>query len=320
MTDTQAPTGYVLELVPETDEELVSLLQLDKHTTIEGNVAEIFTESRLVSPVLGTTLSQFSWWFHSEEGEQYKASAVSELDAGAWPHLPEHEHLIGRAVREAVAGLRIVTFRNGEFGGHEVSQGFIRKAVRLLRPHPMTTLSPDSERDPERHEKAAEWLAQHGLLRAVGLQRLFANFFAPDCYMWDLDCIGVYRNQVIAFDYKHKYPDSQDKLGANGGISRLYRHLHSCGIPVIYIALKKNRKDRSRSAVDMLAAAPPEWYVCNARIFSESGSTLENRSGTAYDGGTPQRSKGVHVDQFTLVRTASELREFLDSCIERKFL
>jgi len=319
MTDLRIPTGYILEKVPESDEELVSLLKLDKHSTIEGNVAEIFTENRLVRPVLEGRLSQFAWWFHSEKWGQYKASAVSELDARAWPDLPEYEHQIGRAVRDAVSGVRIVTFRNGEFGAHEVSDDLIGKEVRLLEQHPMTTLSPEEARNPELLGKAVKRLADHGVLRQVGLQRLYANFFGPAHPMWDLDCIGVYRGQVIAFDYKHKYPDSQEKLGANGAISRLYYHLLNRGIPVIYITLDKPRKNRPQSAVDMLDAGPHEWYVCNARIFSESNWVMQNRNGTAYDGGTPEGSKGARLDQFTLVRTATEFREFLDMCIECKF-
>lgn len=308
--------GHTLLKVPETDEELVELLKLDKHTTIEGNVAEIFTEAQLVEPVLGDRLSRFSWWFHSEKWGEYMASAVSELGAETWPQLPPYEHQIGRAVRDAVTGLRIVTFKNCAFRANDVAQDRIKKECRLLEQHDMTTLAPNSERNPERVEKASKKLAEHGLLRQVGLQRLYANFFAPDSAMWDIDCIGIYRDRVIAFDYKHKYPDKDEKLGANDAISRLYRHLDRRGILVIYITLNKPVKNPSQSAVDMLDTESPSWYVCNARIFSESDTVMPNRRGTAYNGGTPKSSKGVRLEQLTLVRTADEFRQFLDTCID----
>jgi len=300
--------------MPVTEADYAEILFADKHTTIEGIAAEVFTEMSLLVPIL-EGISRFGWWFDSTS-ESYNATALSKMDHVDLRSLPEFERTIAAKVRTSVKNMSVALFSEKSLTCYSAKTGSIKPSTgRALQSHLMSTVTGPLDRDARRLEKALAWLKQHELLSTFGVQRLYANFFAPR-YIWDIDYLGMYKGRVIAFDIKHKYPSHDGQLGANGAISKLYEFLSRQGILVVYIVLLKPKQAANESPVDLLRGTSSKWLACNAQSFASSEDQLKNKSGTGLAGDVPGNSRSISIEKFRTLQTPEDLRSFLDDCLD----
>ncbi|WP_157651829.1 hypothetical protein [Burkholderia ubonensis] len=308
-----------LKGIPETDEHFAKLLFADKHTTIEGSAAEAFTEKRLVRPAFGNALSSVGWWFHRSNDDGYGVSAVSCIDPVRLRTDEPIERTLAKRLRMIVPDFHWIFFDGASYVSRSVEIDSISRRFDRLQCKLMENTAGPKERDPLRLQKAVDRLRYEGVLRDFAIQRLYANFFSRIKWIWDIDGLLLYKDVLVAFDYKFKYPARNGEVGANEGMADVYQFLEKCGALVVYLLLKK-ADDKNVSPITLLDSNDQEWLACDASSFHENSKRLENVEGTGYRGEKPNRSRSIPLERFVSIKKPEELRAFVDKCLEAKGL
>lgn len=318
-TDMELINSVRLTGVPKTDEHFGSLLFSDKHTTIEGNAAEAFTEKRLVRPAFGSALSSVGWWFHRSKDDGYGVSAVSCIDPVSLRTEEPIEHALAKRLQKVIPDFHWIFFDGEGYVSRHVGGDSISRVRNRLKCRLMENAAGPQERDPQRLQMAIKYLRDEDVLRTFSIQRLYANFFSPFKWIWDIDGLLLYKNSLVAFDYKFKYPAKNGEIGVNGGMADVYQFLDKCNVLVVYLLLKKSN-DKNLSPVAFLDGGDQKWFVCDASSFHKDNNHLNNIEGTGYRGERPNKSRSISLGRFVEISQPEELRSFVDKCLEARGL
>lgn len=307
--------------------DIVELFYADKHSTIEGAVAEAFTEQELVAPVFNNSLVNSGWWFGSDKWNQWYVHAVSEINPKNLREI-EIENKVITTFKNKFDNVNWVfcDSHNNNYVRYSIGDDKFKKGKIYagyneyhMQPKTMTTVAENKYRSSERIIKAAKELVKFNALKSRAVQRLYANLFFPYKYIYDMDAIGVYRNNTFVFDYKHKYPSNAsgvEEIGANSGISNLYDYLDSLGFKVVYLVWIKHDKNSNTPVSNYIDYGKHEWWACDAASFKNTNKRLSNKKGTGLSGDKPNSSKSLTENDFKKIYDADGLKEFLDFMIE----
>lgn len=308
------PCERVADLDLGRDKDCIQILLRDKHGRLEGLCAEILFEKELIAPAFAEYST--GWWVARGDGK-YRVAHVTE---SGHPVSPIEDDIYRLFLRHGVSLVRL------EFDAterilrrHALSVGpagsVVQRNAAQVQP---TTRSPPqvpyaAERDAERSDKAIKYLKTMGALRSSAISRLIANCFVHSRALWDIDAVVRYRNTLISFETKQKYPSRKGKFGINEGLTGMFSFLERCDLRVIHIILTKPVWDTSVSAVDLVTlpvyAGKSVWIATESHNIGRTGSKTDAPSRTSIDGRTQLRTDDLEVSDFHYLGIQGKLKK-----------
>jgi hypothetical protein len=236
------------------DRHLEAILLRDKHTRIEG----ICTENLFVNELIKNTFREFSvgWWFKLKNNSYNVIKFVPKLAAVKDIDLFILDYFKSRGVNSFIVCfddlekdffyIDYMQIRGDNFPklGDKLKVRFPKKR-EVYPPIPKET-----ERNVHRMEQAVRMLKSLNVLRKSALERVFANCWLASGPYWDIDSFVRYKDKIIAFEVKQKYPTAQGTFGLNVGLAKLFSFLSSLGIEVVHIILTKPVRNYKIPAID----------------------------------------------------------------------
>lgn len=230
--------------------DLKKILFRDKHTRIEGLCTEHLFREEIINGVFEKSTSGF--WFSLKNNNfnvtkfLVNVADITDLDYQVLNYFLEHK-----------VTTWVVFFDKSEKDFYYLKYTNENKNnldFSIKSPYPKNPkkafIPKSSERNEDRLLQACELLNNYNSLFSSAIERTFANCWLGNGSFWDVDCFTFYKDQLIAFEVKQKYPTAKGTFGLNTGLVKLFTFLTSIGVKVIHIILTKPINDDKIPAID----------------------------------------------------------------------
>jgi hypothetical protein len=254
-------------------QDVLDALKVDGHGRLEGAYFEAFTISALLRPTFGEEIST-GWWFasgssnrlllfkllHSEPTALDTAFLNIILDdPNITPYLVRYELRspgISFRAREATRGMR------ESYGDAEalVSRLAATEARRSVIKNPPANADPGRQIE-SRLARVTEAVSGLGTLyvKQLLVERMFVNQILNKYYryIYDLDAVVGYKDRIVGFELKRKYPEPATEFGINQGLVTFFLQVIRV-IDVYHVILNSACWNKATSPLDMFSNAQVE--------------------------------------------------------------
>jgi hypothetical protein len=268
----------------ENESDYITILKRDKHTRLEG----LCTEYLFIDEIIKNKFENFSsgYWFSLKNNLFNITKVLTNIDDFKELDYKILNFFLKNNVstwvvyfNESLKLFEYIKYTNEIQNNIDFSKGLSYPKSKKIPFLPKIT-----ERNIARQEQAIEFLANRNALKKVALERAFANFWLGSGSFWDIDCFTFYKEKLIAFEVKQKYPTAKGTFGLNTGVANLFGFLSSLKIEVIHIILTKPINDEQIHAIDFYTKneyiAKSNWIATkfSNEILSNNTSTAPNKT------------------------------------------
>lgn len=179
----------------------------------------------------------------------------------------------------------------------------------------------DSEIEKKNMEKSLRFLEDKDLLKKIAIQRVFANCFLnyKKFFYCDVDAFLIYKDKLLAFEVKQKFPAEENYFGLSVGLIKLFNFLDTIGIECVYSVLQKTYHNKTKTSID---------YNTMSELFSEQkwvavkykkqllGKKRLGGSNDGIFGGQGSCYRGIDVNWFTHLKNFNSENNFLNKFLD----
>jgi hypothetical protein len=272
MTD---PCQNLLSIDFSNDEDLKNILLRDKHTRIEGLCTEMFFYEQILKNNFRETSS--GWWF----GLKNNTYTVTKI-ASSLLNLKNIDFELLELFSKVNTAVFIIVFSESDKDffylkyQHGKKESILKEweigKKRYPKNNQQASIPPEEQRNPHRLNQAIQFLQEQNAIKKCAIERMFANCWLGNAFFWDIDFIIKYKNQLIAFEVKQKFPTAKGTWGLNTGLKNLFNFLNTLAINVIHVILVKPVNNASIPALDLYMS---EKYRKDAKWIATSFKNLQ---------------------------------------------
>ncbi|QJW92473.1 hypothetical protein HNV11_23670 (plasmid) [Spirosoma taeanense] len=295
------------------------ILSRDKHTRIEGLVTEALFYDEIIKGQFKKCTSGF--WF-KRDGNRFKVTKVLVSSAD----LRQIDYDILNYFLLKGLSCYVVWFVPDQREFFYVK--YVGQTINFESEHskypknPKKALIPkETDRDCKRHQQASEYLERSGFLYKSAVERMFVNCWLGDVFLWDVDYIAVYKDHLVAFEVKQKYPTRMGTYGLNTGLVYLFSFLESVGIAVIHVVLRKPTRDFNIPAIDLYTKpeyrALTDWVAIRFKDEVLTKSQSKAPAFTSIGGGQALDYYHVDAERFVFLKRLGDPDNGLLSFLEK---